>query len=541
MCSSQAQKVIPTTIGIKKSDAQDLCCRQSVGLICVLAALCSICTVPSTLYHDIFRQRKQDDDSQLIQHLRTAFSCELARLATKGFSKCSALAMQHFGDVLNDTIVSLFDFQSIKKHPTSNTTLLLKLGGEYSRRKGAEKLKQTSATDANDFGYMDQNLWSWCEDAGKLFRKWNLRDGHTEPNKKFWINSAGRAIESACTQIRTSEDGDSPHATSAEKECGMRRELLRSIFASMKQSHLSFGDLPGTHDGNVRSIAGCITKNVFFLSKTVSYYEEQLRWGCEDDDSLYKRAEIRAYEEAYIGFCASVLSDMLKENRHWVHVLKDIIAKRLKAPRVDHTEKEIILKLLSRVFEEYSEDSSEIHDGLSSVQKDGEAYCAILHTMKTCLCDLFAAGTGVDAIKYIFSCALHIVNLQGKTSSNDISTHTAYVHEFTNWLNICGMLLQEEELLPEMCGVVAKLNTSTGVRNSNEPPNPKFARLGEAFDNLRKLEDKLFRRTLNPYAKQRVSSNAGQRLGQKLKLSRSCLKAIKDFTDKIPMSKSAGQ
>lgn len=521
--------MIPTTIGIKKSDAQDLCCRQSVGLLCVLAALCSTCSVPQTLYKDIFHQRKQDDDSQLIQHLRAVFSCELTRLATNGFQKCLVLAMQHFGDVLNDTIVSTFDYQSIMTHPTSNTELLLELGGEYSRRKGAEKLKKTSCTDVYDFGYMDQNLWSFCEDTGNVFYKWNLTDGHAEPEKKFWINSVGQAIQSACAQIFYNEDGDSPQASSAEKECAMRLELLRSIFASMKQKNLSFGDLPGSKDENVRSIAGCIKKNVFFLSKTVSYYEEQLRWGCEDNDFLYKRAEIRAYEEAYIGFCASVLSDMLKENGHWVHQVKDIIVKRLEAAGVDPIEKGIILKLLSRVFAKYGDGN-----GLSSAQSHVEAYCAILRTLKTCLCDLLAARTGNDAIKHVFSCALLIVQLQGKPTPNDMSKHTAYIKEFTNWLKICGMMMQKEDLLAEMCGVVAELNSPTEEgKGSNDPTtdrnptNPKFTSLGKAFGSLHKLEEKLFRRTFNPYAKD-TPSNAGQS-GQQLKLSRSCLNAINNF------------
>lgn len=537
ICLIQELKVIPTTIGDKKSDAKDLCCRQSVGLLCVLATLCSTCPVPQTLYHDIFRQRKQDDDSQLVRNLRTDFSCELTRLATRGFSKCSALAMQHFGDVLNDVIVSIFDFQSIKAHPTSNTALLLKLGGEYSRRKGAEKLKSqtTPSTGADDFGYMNQNLWPWCEDAGKLFCEWNPEDGHTEPDKKCWINSVGQAMKIACAQIRTSEDGDSLQP-SAENECGKRRQLLRTVFTSMKQKNVSFGNLPDTKDGTVRIIAGCVTKNLLYLSKTVSYYEEQVRWGCEDGDSLYERAQIRAYEEAYIAFCGYVLSDLLKENGHWVNVVKDIIVKRLEAPRVDPTEKAIILKLLSRVFEEYSKDSSEIQNGLRSVQKNVEACCAILRTLKTCYCDLLAAGTGNNAIKHIFSCALRIVNLQGKRRFNDTSTQTAYVHEFTNWLNICGMMMQEEELLQEMCGVVAKLNSSSGVGRGNEPTSPKFTRLGEAFDSLRNLEDTMFRRTLNPYARQRVPANAKKDLELNLKLSRSCLKTIKNFTDKIATS-----
>lgn len=525
--------MIPTTIGIKKSDAQDLCCRQSVGLLCVLAALCSTCSVPQTLYKDVFHQRKQDDDSQLIQHLRTVFSCELTRLATNGSQKCLVLAMQHFEDVLNDTIVSTFDYQPIMTYPTSNTELLLELGGEYSRRKGAEKLKKTSCADADDFGYKDQNLWSFCEDAGKLFHKWNLADGHTEPEKKFWINSVGQAILSGCAQIFYNEDGDSPQAASAEKECAMRRELLRSIFASMKQKNFSFGDLPGSKDENIRSIAGCIKKNVFFLSKTVSYYEEQLRWGCEDNDFLHKRAEIRAYEEAYVGFCASVLSDMLKENGHWVHKVKEIIVTRLEAAGVDPTEKGIILKLLSRLFAEYGD------NGLSSVQSHIEAYCVILRALKTCFCDLLTARTGNDAIKHIFSCALQIVQFQGKPTPNDTSTHTAYIKEFTNWLNICGTLLQEEDLLPEMRGVVAKLSSPTeDGKGNNDPVSPKFTSLDEAFVSLRRLEDTLFKRTYNPYAKERASSNAVQRSRQQLKLSRSCLNAIRNF---IATSKSVVQ
>ena len=522
----QALKVIPTTIGVKKSDAQDLCCRQSNGLLCVLAALCSTCSVPQTLYHDIFRQRGKEDDMKLIEHLRATFSCELTRLATRGFSKCSDLAMQHFGDVLNDTIASTFDYQSITTHPTSNTDLLLKLGGENSRRKGAEKLKKASSTNVDEFGYKSQNLWSSCKDTGKLFHKWNPVDGSMDSDTKMWINSVGQAIHSASANICTNE---SSHATSAEKECGMRRELLRSISTTMKQKNLSFGDLPGISDGNIHFITKSMRKNVFYLSKTVSYYEEQLRWGCEDDDTLYKRAEIRAYEDAYVGFCASVLSDMLKENNRWVHIVKDIIVKSLEAPSMNVTEKEIILKLLSRVFEEYSEDLSNSHV---------EAYCAMLRTLKKCLCDLVAAGTGTgsDAIKHLFSCALHIVKLQGKTTLNDTSPHSAYITAFTNWLNSCGILMQEEDLLPEMCGVVAKLKSLSDAGLGNDATlSPKFSELGEAFERLRELEDSLFPRRVNPYAKpkQRAPSNTGQRMGQSLKLSPSCLKEIKNFTDEF--------
>lgn len=500
----------------------------------MLATLCSTCRVPQTLYRDIFRQRKQDDDCQLVHNLRTAFSCELTRLSIRGFSKCSALAMQHFGDVLNDIIVFTFNLQSITVHPTSNTALLLKLGGEYSRRKGAEKLEMSqntisSGSDDFDFGYMNQNLWSWCQDAGKLFCEWNLEDGHTDPDKKYWINSVGRALTTACTQIRTSEGGD-PLQASAENECGKRRKLLRSVFSSMKQKNLSFEDLPDNDDGTVRIIAGCIKENLFYLSKTVSYYEHQLGLGCEDDGSRYERAKVRAYEETYTGFCGSVLSDLLKENGDWVNVVKDIIVKRLEAPRVDPTEKAIILKTLSRTFE--------IQNSLSSVQNNVGAYCSILRTLKTCLCDRLADRTGIDAIKQIFSCALHIVDLQAKTTSNETSTHVAYIHEFNNWLNICGILMQEEELMQEMCEVVAKLNSSTGVGKGLEPSNPKFTRLIEAFDSLCSIEDALFRRTLNPYAKQSVPSNERKGLRHSLKLSRSCLKTIKDFTDKIATSSS---
>lgn len=520
----QALKVIPTTIGVRKSDAQDLCCRQSNGLLCVLAALCSTCSVPQTLYHDIFRQRGKEDDMKLIEHLRATFSCELTRLATRGFSKCSDLAMQHFKVVLSDTIASTFDYQSITTHPTSNTDLLLKLGGENSRRKGAEELKKASSTNVDEFGYKSQNLWASCKDTGKLFHKWNPVDGSMDSNTKMWINSMGEAIQSACANIRTNE---SSLATSAEKECGMRRDLLRSLFTSMKQKNLSFGDLPGNSDGNVHCVTKSMRKNVFYLSKTVSYYEEQLRWGCEDDDTLYKRAEIRAYEDAYVDFCASVLSDLLEENNRWVHIVKDNIVKSLEAPSMNVTEKEIILKLLSRVFEEYSEDLSNSHV---------EAYCAILHTLKICLCDLVAAGTGSDAIKHLFSCALHIVKRQGKTTSNDTSTHAAYITTCINWFNICGILMQEEDVLPEMCEVVAKLKSLSEAGLGNDATlSPKFIALGEAFEKLRKLEDSLFPRPVNPYAKpqQRAPSNTGPRTGQSLKLSHSCLKAVKNFNDEF--------
>ena len=462
---------------------------------------------------------------KLIEHLRATFSCELTRLATRGFSNCLDLAVQHFGDVLNDTIASTFDYQSITTHPTSNTDLLLKLGGENSRRKGAEKLKNASSTNVDEFGYKSQNMWSSCKDTGKLFHKWNPVDGSMDSDTKMWINSVGHSIQSACANICTNE---SSHATSAEKECDMRRELLHSISTTMKQKNLSFGDLPGNSDGNVHCITKSMRKNVFYLSKTVSYYEEQLRWGCEDDDTLYKRAEIRAYEDAYVGFCASVLSDMLKENNRWVHIVKDNIVKSLEAPSMNVTEKEIILKLLSRVFEEYSEDLSNSHV---------EAYCAMLRTLKKCLCDLVAAGTGSDAIKHLFSCALRIVKLQGKATFNDTSSHAAYITAFTNWLNICGILMQEEDLLPEMmCGVVAILNSPTEAGLGNDTTlSPKFSALGEAFERLRKLEDSLFPRPVNPYAKpqQCAPSNTEQRMGQSLKLSHSCLKAVKNFTDEF--------
>ena len=515
-------KVIPTTIGIKKSDAQELCCRHSVGLISVLAALCSTCPVPQTLYQDMFCQRKQDDDSQMTQHLRVLFSSELTCLATRGFTKCEALAMQHFQDILNDTIVAMIDFQTIQALPTSNTALLLELGGEYSMRKGAKKLESISS-GANDFGYGNQNLWHWCDEAGKLFRKWN----HADSDSKLWINSVGQAIQSSYARVCTNEGLQ--QVESAEQECEMRHKLLRSIFASMKQRNLSFGDLPGIDDGNVRHIARCITKNVFFLSKTVSYFLEQLRWGCDDNDSLYGRAEIRAYEEAYIGFCASVLSIMLKEKRARMQIVRDIITIRLEAPHVDRIEKQIILKLLTRTFKEYSELS--IETNLGPEQNVLEAHCAILHTLKACLCDLIAAGTDDDGIKNVFSCAFYII---GKTTtSNSISSHTTYIHNFTNWLSKCGMLMQDVELFPEVCGVITKLNQAVG--GDVPQNNSKFDCLVEAFDNLKRLEDTLFRRTINPYAKQRITSNVGQRSRQDLKLSPSCLKSIKDFTDTFAM------
>lgn len=545
--------MIPTSIENKKSDVQDLYRRQSVGLLCVLVALSSTCAFPQSLYHDMFRQRKQDDDSQLIQHLRTSFSCELTRLAARGFLKCQALAMQHSGDILNDIIVSMFDYVAIKVYPTCNVALLLQLGGEYSSRKGAKKLEKSQIssfnTDADGFGYDRENLWSWCEDIGRLFC--NGEDVLTEGDKKFWINSVGQAFQSACAMVHIYyEDGEAPSLVkraSAEKECDERRQLLRSLFASMRRKNLSFGDLPGIKDGNICSIAGCITKNLFYLSKTVSYYEEQLRWGCEDDDSRYNRAEIRAYEEAYIGFCGSVLSDLLKEDGNWVHIVKDIIVKRLEAPRVDSTEKQLIVKLLSRVFEIYSEDISDAQDGLGKKKETLDAYSSILHTLKTCFCDQLATRSESDAIiRHIFSCAFYVANLQIKTddastisfvsSSNDKgikSKHLVYIREFTGWLKICGMIMLDEDLLPQLCELVAKMSSRNAVRmNNNEPSNPMLTRLSSAFDTLGSLEEILFRRTSNPYAKQSISVGQRHMRRNNFKLSRACLSTIQGFIDK---------
>jgi hypothetical protein len=315
----------------------------------------------------------------------------------------------------------------------------------------------------------------------------------------------------------------------------------------MRRKNLSFGDLPGIKDGNICSIAGCITKNLFYLSKTVSYYEEQLRWGCEDDDSRYNRAEIRAYEEAYIGFCGSVLSDLLKEDGNWVHIVKDIIVKRLEAPRVDSTEKELIVKLLSRVFEIYSEDLSDAQDGLGKKKETLGAYSSILHTLKTCFCDQLATRSESDAIiRHIFSCAFYVANLQIKTddastisfvsSSNDKgikSKHLVYIREFTGWLKICGMIMLDEDLLPQLCELVAKMSSRNAVRMSNnEPSNPMLTRLSSAFDTLGSLEEILFRRTSNPYAKQSIPVGQRHMRRNNFKLSRACLSTIQGFIDK---------
>ena len=530
--------MIPTTIGIKKSDAQDLCSRQSKGLLCVLAALCSTWSAPASLYKDMFCKREEDDDDQLLQRLRTAFSYELTHLAARGFSTCKALALKHVKDILDDIIVTMFDFEAIKECPTCNLDLLLKLGGEYSKRKGAALLEKSQNTEEDGFGYKSHDLLSWCEDTGKLFLEWDSEDSHIEPDEKFRIASVGRAFQIACTNIQRGHVNVELATSSAEEECEKRCQLLRSLFASMRQNKNSFGDL------SRKDITGCITNNIFYLSKTVAYYEEQLRWGCEDNDSRYKRAQIRAYEDAYIGFCGSVLSDMLNENVHWVRVenKKNSILQRVESVGVNTVESELILKLLSRVFVTRTNDLNGTPNGLSSKEEDVEAYSSVLCTLKTCLCDLLGTRTENNSMKYIFSCAKHImVKLQVKTSGSLLnsqgtkSSHVTYIHEFTKWLKICGELIQEEDCLADLCALVTNLNsTNRDEGGSSDPTNPRFTPLVATFKTLNGLEKTLLLRTINPYAaKHRVVSNAVQRSGQNLKLSRSCLRAVKDFIDVV--------
>jgi hypothetical protein len=502
----------------------------------VLAALCSTCSAPASLYKDVFCRRKKDDDSQLLRRLRTTFSYELTHLAVREFSTCKALALTHFKDILGDIIVTMFDFETIKAYPTCNLDLLLKLGGEYSKRKGVALLKKLQNTEEDGFGYKSHDLLSWCEDTGKLFLEWDSEDSHIEPDEKSWIPSVGRAFQSACTNIQRDHANEELATSSAEEECEKRCQVLRSLFASMRQNKNSFGDL------SRKEITGCITNNIFYLSKTVAYYEEQLRWGCEDNDSRYKRAQIRAYEDAYIGFCGSVLSDMLNENVHWVRDenKKNSILQRVESVGVNTVESELILKLLSRVFVTRTNDLG-TPNGLSS-EEDVEAYSSVLCTLKTCLCDLLGTRTETNSMKYIFSCAKHIVVKLQITTSGSLptsqgtkSSHVAYIHEFTKWLKICGELIQEEVCLADLCALMANLNsTNREKRKSNEPTNPRFTPLVAAFGTLDGLEKVLLLRTENPYAaKHRVVSNAGQRSGQNLKVSHYCLRAVKDFIDVV--------
>ena len=223
----------------------------------MLAALCSICSAPASLYKDVFCTRKKDDDSQLLRRLRTTFSYELTHLAAREFSTCKALALTHFKDILGDIIVTMFDFEAIKAYPTCNLDLLLKLGGEYSKRKGAALLKKSQNTEEDGFGYKSHDLLSWCEDTGKLFLEWDSEDSHIEPDEKFWIGSVGRAFQSACADIQRDHVDVELATPSAEEECEKRCQVLRSLFASMRQNKNSFGDL------SRKEITGCITNNIF--------------------------------------------------------------------------------------------------------------------------------------------------------------------------------------------------------------------------------------------------------------------------------------
>ncbi len=506
----------------------------------MLATLCSICSAPASLYKDVFCTRKKDDDSQLLRRLRTTFSYELTHLAAKGFSTCKTLALKHFKDILDDIIVTMFDFEAINAYPTCNLDLLLKLGGEYSKRKGALFLKKSQNTEEDGFGYKSHDLWSWCEDTGKLFLELDCEDSHIEPDEKSWIISIGRAFQSACANIQRDHANEELATSSAEEECMKRRQLLRLFFASMRQNTNSSGDLSSNENGMVSNITRRITHNVFYLSKTVAYYEEQLRWGCEDNDSRYKRAQIRAYDDAYIGFCGSVLSDMLNENSKWVRFVKNSITHRLESAGVDTLESETLLKLLGRVFATSVKYLTETPSGLASREEDLGIYCEILRTLKACLCDQLAARTENNGIKYIFSCTMHIIaKLQIKiwdaSSSLQISQgiDVVYILKFAKWLKLCGMIMQEEKYLLELCELLTKLkSTNRDDRNIGEPTNPKFKHLIAAFDTLSKIEEDWFRRISNPYAsKQRMTSNAGRRSGQHFKLSRSCLRAVDDFID----------
>ena len=328
--------------------------------------------------------------------------------------------------------------------------------------------------------------------------------------------------------------------SSAEEECEKRCQLLRLFFASMRQNDNTFGEL--STNEMVSFITRRITHNVFYLSKTVSYYEEQLRWGCEDNDSRYKRAQIRAYEDAYIDYCGSVLSDMMNENVHWVRVenKKNNISLRVESVGVNTVESELILKLLSRVFVTRTNDLGTLN--CINSEEDVEVYSSVLCTLKTCLCDLLGTRTENNSMKYIFSCARHImVKLQVKTSGSLLnsqgtkSSHVTYIHEFAKWLKICGKLIQEGDCPADLCALVANLNsTNREKKKSNEPTNPRFSPLIAAFGTLDGLEKALLLRTENPYAaKHRVVSNAGQHSWQNLKLSRSCLRAVKDFIDVV--------
>ena len=134
-----------------------------------------------------------------------------------------------------------------------------------------------------------------------------------------------------------------------------------------------------------------------------------------------------------------------------------------------------------------------------------------------------------------------MVKLQVKTSGSlpnsqgTKSSHVTYIHEFTKWLKFCGELIQEEDCLADLCALVTNLNsTNRDEGESSEPTNPRFTPLVATFKTLNGLEKTLLLRTINPYAaKHRVVSNAVQRSGQNLKLSRSCLRAVKDFIDAV--------
>ena len=283
----------------------------------------AFCTLPleksarSTAF-DIFKPNQyiSIEDKEYLRQLRTCFSCELTRLSPE-FQCCQHLAHLHMETVLNDTVSSLLDVETLLLFPSCNAKQVLAVAGNdrgtrdevekrmnsYRSIKSAPCLnpdeeatfirKEKTFQSTVGCYYESQFIWLHCNQLALLLCK----DQEKSNNANI-----GQVLRDTCADLQDGELLDMVPVVSFERECLKRLILMRAFVTELNRMQ----------DFNLlKTITNSLLENMYFMVE-ITLVQKKVEG--VDLESRLKKGHAMSRQKAYFTLLGSLLTFILRED-----------------------------------------------------------------------------------------------------------------------------------------------------------------------------------------------------------------------------------
>lgn len=283
----------------------------------------AFCTLPleksvSGVAFDIFKPNPNNsiEDRAYLRQMRTCFICELTNLSSK-FQCCQYLVSIQMETVLNDTVASLLDAESLLLFPSCNVKQVLAVAGNVrgARDKVEEHLKACRSAkpvscQSLDEGatflkkqegyqstvgcyYESQSVWLHCNQLALLLCK----DQENSTNAII-----GQVLRDTCADLQDGELLEMVPDVSFERECLKRLVLMRTLVTELNRMQ---------NYSLLRTITSSLLQNMYFMVEITLVHKKEAG---EDKESRLKRGYAVSRQKAYFTFLGSLLTFVLRED-----------------------------------------------------------------------------------------------------------------------------------------------------------------------------------------------------------------------------------